>query len=485
MRTLRTYLNLRSLAFSLVGISTLLSAAFAGDRSNVRGISMARTFIVDSRSIDCLSINPANLALEDRLPFTLALPSVGVRLSSELINYDAYNNYFTGVPDPQNPGKRIAKVLTNQDKNDLLALFPANGSTRADVEANLFGLSIQMGRLGSIGFDVTEHVGARFDLSREYLKLFLFGFDASGSNYNFNGTSASAWWWREWNVSYANRLAFKLPVVHNVRWGVGFKIVRGYGVMVTDHYKASIANTNVSTDPNVPQYRVDAAFDFLTRRSGSDVFGTDSSGKSTFNFKPFPDPAGKGVGFDLGLNGEIGDNIRVGVSLTDIGKISWDQNLVETYGAYSLSVSDPFNLPAQDSLKNGFKGYNRPGQPFTTALPTKFRIGAAFQTKDMPVLHYIPGNMLMEVDYNQGLNNSLGNSTIPRLSIGAEWRLIPVLPIRTGITVGGGDQFRWAFGFGLDFWVMSLDVGTENFGMLFSPSSFSMFSVAAGLRIRI
>jgi hypothetical protein len=101
------------------------------------------------------------------------------------------------------------------------------------------------------------------------------------------------------------------------------------------------------------------------------------------------------------------------------------------------------------------------------------------------VLHYLPGNMLMEIDYNQGLNNSLGNSTIPRFSLGTEWRLIPILPLRTGITVGGGDQFRWAFGFGLDVWVMSLDVGTENFGMLFSPKSFSMFSLAAGLKIRV
>ena len=474
-------MNLKNVTYACLGILVFLSVASAGDRSNVRGISMARTFVVDARSVDCLGINPANLALDDRLPFTLALPSVGVRLSSELINYDAYNNYFTGVPDPQNPGKRIQKVLTTQDKNDLLALFPENGSTRADFEANVLGLSIQLGRIGSIGFDVTEHVGARLDLPKQYLKVFLFGFDSSGSNYNFNGTSASAWWWREYNLSYANRLAWNFPFLHDIRWGVGFKLVRGYGVMVTDHYNGSIANNVVAGN----QYQLNAAFDFLTKRSGSNVFGTDSSNKSTFNFKPFPDPAGTGVGFDFGINGQVMDGFRVAASLTDIGKISWNQNLVETYGSYSATVTDPFDSTQQANLKNGFKGANRPGQPFTTALPTKFRLGAAFETKKMPVLHYLPGNMLMEVDYNQGLNNSLGNSTVPRLSIGTEWRLIPILPLRTGITVGGGDQFRWAFGFGLDIWVLSLDVGTENFGMLFSPSSFSMFSFAAGLRIRV
>src|SRR5512140_1639225 len=195
-------MKLQTLFSSIVGVLALVSVAAAGDRSNVRGTSMARTFVVDARSVDALGINPANLSLDDRLPFTLALPSFGVRISSQLINYDAYNNYFTGIPDPQNPGKRIQKVLTDQDKNDLLGLRPENGETRADLEVTALGMSIQLGRVGSLGFAITDHIGARIIMPRDYLKVFLFGFDSSGSNYNFNGTSASAWWWRELNFSY-------------------------------------------------------------------------------------------------------------------------------------------------------------------------------------------------------------------------------------------------------------------------------------------
>ena len=478
-------MKLRSIAYSITGVLVLVSLMYSGDRSNVRGISLARTFVVDSRNVDALGINPANLSLDDRLPFTLALPSVGVRISSELINYDAYNNYFTGIPDPQNPGKRKQDPngLTTTQKNDLLGLLPDNGSTRADVEVTSIGMSIQLGKIGSLGFAMTDHIGTQLDIPKQYFKLFLFGFDSSGSNYNFNGTSASAWWWREMNFSYANKLPFSLPILSNTYFGVGFKVVRGYGVMLTDHYKGSLTNTIVSQN----QYQVQAAFDFLTKRSGSPIFQADS-GKTGPAFKgmsAFPDPAGKGTGFDVGLNGELGDKMRVAISLTDIGSISWDKNLVETYGSYNATLTSPADAAQQDSLKTGFKGSNRPGQSFSTPLPTKLRVGVAFQTKDMPIVHYIPGNMLMEIDYNQGLNNSLGNSTIPRVSVGTEWRLIPILPLRTGITLGGGDQFRWAFGFGLDIWVMSIDVGTENFGMLFSPKSFSMFSFAAGLRIRV
>ncbi len=484
MITGKSFLTSRHFAFCLSGLASLSSIALAGDRSNVRGISMGRTYVVLSRSVDCMGINPANLSLDDRMPFTLALPSVGARVSSDLLNLDTYNKYFTGIPDPQNPGgKNLPYPLTDQDKNNILSLMPDDGVTRADVEANLFGLTMQMGRFGSFGFDVTEHVGMKLNLPKQYVKMFLFGFDSTGSAYNFNGTAASAWWYREWNVSYANRLPWHLPWLHDIQWGVGFKILRGYGVMVTDHYRGSIANTNIGT-VDFPQYRMDASFDYLTKRSGSDVFGTDTSNKPKFNFKPFPDPAGKGVGIDLGFNGELMEGCRVGVSITDIGSISWSQNLVETFGSSSLSISDPFILSAQDSLKNGFKGINRPGQPFSTALPTRFRLGASFDSKQMPVLHYLPGTWLWEIDYNQGFNNSLGNSTVPRLSIGTEWRIIPVLPLRTGITLGGGDQFRWAFGFGLDVWIMSLDIGTESVGMLVAPKSTASLSVGAGLRLR-
>jgi hypothetical protein len=474
-------MKLRSLEHGFIGILTVASLALAQDRSNVRGTGMGMTSNATSRSVDALGINPANLSLEDRLPFTIALPSFGVRVSSQLLSYDVYNQYFTGVPDPQNPGKRIQKVLTDADKNNLLSLLPDGGSTRADVEASILGMSIQLGKIGSLGVTLREHVGVRIDLPKEYFKVFLFGFDSLGSNYNFNKTTASAWWWRELNFSYANKLPFRLPLMEDVYFGVGYKVIYGYAAMVTDHYSGSIANVRSGN-----QYQIQAAFDFLTKRAGSSIFGTDtSSNKADVNFKPFPDPGGRGSGFDFGINGSVMEGIRVAVSMTDIGKISWDQNLTETYGSYSGTLTDPFDSAQQASLKNGFKGANRPGKGFDTPLPTKLRIGASFESEKLPILHFIPGRMLLAIDYNQGLNESLGNTTKPRVSVGAEWRIIPILPLRTGIAVGGNDQFRWGAGFGLDIWIISLDVGTENFGMLFSPKSFNMFSVAAGLRLRL
>ncbi|MGB2869690.1 MAG: DUF5723 family protein [Bacteroidota bacterium] len=462
-----------ALAFGLIATKPLL----AGDRSNIRGVGMGRTYVASSRNVDALGINPANLGLEDRLPGTILPFAFGIRIGSEFLSYDLYQTYFTGVPDPAHPGTRIAKQLTNADKDQLLSSFPDIGSfLSTDVEVGLVGFSMQLGKLGSIGFLMTEHIGARFDMPKDYFKIMTFGLDSAGSNYNLSGTSPSSWWWREYNISYAKRLPVDLGFVKDLFVGIGVKFVRGYGIVQTEHYTSSFGNVPLGNG----QYKLVGNFDFLARRSGADFLDKNTNA----DFSPFPEPAGKGTGFDIGASSLVIFGLRVGVSVTDIGSISWDKNVVETEGVGGLVITDPFSQAGTDSLKDAIKGKERPGASFTTSLPTKLRIGAMVESEKLPLLSFLPGKMLIALDYNQGLNESMGNTTKPRISLGAEYRIIPLIPLRTGISMGGGDSFRWALGFGLDFYAVSFDLATENFGMLFSPKSFNMFSLATSLRIR-
>ena len=131
------------------------------------------------------------------------------------------------------------------------------------------------------------------------------------------------------------------------------------------------------------------------------------------------------------------------------------------------------------------RGYNQTGEPFSSSLPTTLRIGATLQTDESQLFPFLPGKMLLAFDYTQGLNSSMGNITQPRFSLGLEYRVIPFLPLRTGISMGGGEGVHWAAGFGLDFHYVCLDVATENFGMLFSKKIPQNVSIAAGLRIII
>lgn len=452
--------------------------AFAGDRTTIRGIGMARTSTAASRGIDALGINPANLAVPDRSRLSVVVAPFTFRVSTELFSYDIYRDFFTGIPDTNGDGKREPKLLTDADKERILSLLPeGKGVSRMDAEVTAVGLRFENATLGGIGIGVTDHVGIKLDLAKEFFRMFLYGFPQSGTMYDFGGTSFSAWWWREYNISYARRLPLRSSLWRNLYFGVGVKMVHGYGVLLTDRYNASVGNRIVGTN----QYVASASFDFLMKRSGVDFLDPEKNASPN----PFASPAGNGYGFDLGTTIEMPNGIMLSVALTDIGSITWKKNVVETTGNYSLTIDDPFSAAGQDSLQDAIKGKNQPGAEFQTQLPAMIRVGALFESRKISFLKFLPGTMILAVDVTKGMNESLGNTRQLRMSAGMEYRLLPLVPVRTGLSYGGGDGLRWAAGAGLDLHFLSLDLATENFGMLFNPNAFQVFSVSLGLRLRL
>jgi len=81
---------------------------------------------------------------------------------------------------------------------------------------------------------------------------------------------------------------------------------------------------------------------------------------------------------------------------------------------------------------------------------------------------------LLSVEYAQGFNESLGNITNPVISLGTEYRIIPLLPLRTGIMLAEVIRYDGHSGLDLDFRFLTLDFASDNFGMMFSPKSFNV-----------
>jgi hypothetical protein len=452
----------------------MLSLVIAGDRSNIRGIGMARTMNAASTETDAIGINPANIALPDIGMVTLSLAPTGVMLHTELFSYDIYTNYFTGVPGPD--GEQISRTLTEEDKNTILSQMPDLPRTNTRAEIMWLGLTFQHPDIGGIGFAIIDRVGASITLSKDFFRMGAFGLDSLGSNYSFDGTDFSAWWYREYSISYGRKLPFKPRFVKDLYAGISLKILRGYGVFQTERQNSTFGNIPTGGD----QYILRGNFDFLTRRSGIDFFN-DSSKAS---FPLIPDPAGKGFGFDIGFSSEILSGLRVALSVTDIGSITWDKNIFESAGGGRVDVSGVSGAMG-DTLKNAVKGTTQQGASFKNTLPTTLRLGVVMDAKKSPFFKFVPGKLLLAFDYTQGLNKSLGNTTIPRFSLGIESRIIRFVPIRTGLAIGGGDGVRWALGTGFNSHYFSLDIATENFGMFFIPKSFQMASVSIGIKARI
>ena len=459
-------------------VVSLITTVSAGDRISLRAIGMGRAAVAATRGTDAIGINPANIAIPDIGHFNLSLVNSSFRISTELFTYDIYQKYFTGVDTGGT--KRAPKYLTQQDKDDIRSQLPDNPVTKIDVESMIAGVSFETAVLGGIGFAVIEHAGVNFAFSRDFFDMVYLQGLPSNAKYVFDGTSFNAWWYREYNVSYGRKLPVKISFLNDLYVGAAVKFIRGYGIFETSKNNSSIENKVALTDTG--KNSVIGSFDFLARRAGVDFFNNDSSKKS---FTPMPaDPVGHGTGFDLGFSAELINGTRVGVSITDIGKITWDKNVMQTSGGGVITFSG-YATEVQDSVKNVLKGKNGPGESFSTSLPTVLRIGAAVQSEKFPFLKFLPGHLLLAAEYAQGLNESLGNTKKARISLGMEYRIIPLLPLRSGFLFGGGDKLRWAFGFGLDLRYFSLDFATDNFGMYFSPKSFNVFSLSLGMKIRV
>ena len=460
---------------SLVFFCLAIHAAFAGDPPNIRGIGMARTISGLARGVGALGINPANLGMPENHLITMNLLPFGLRVSSELISYDTYKEFFTGVPVPN--GTTVPKHLTSEDKEKILSIFPEGVATsKAEFDLMPAGVSVYEPSVGGIGIATMEHVGTKLVLPKDYLRIFLYGLDSAGSTYTFDETALSAWWWREFNLSYGLKIPVTLKNDIQLFAGIGLKYVSGYGVMETPHYNATIANVRESQN----QYRIKLLFDYLMRRSGIDEVGAN---KGQTSFSLFPQPAGTGFGVDLGFAVRL-PGADLHISVTDIGSISWKKNIVETAGAYNLEFSDPFFKTNEDSIQNAIRGTNQPGSAFSTSLPTRVRIGVVMGADTGRTPSWFPRDLVLAMDISQWFNESMGNSGALRFSLGAEYRLIPGLPLRTGISLGDDSRLRWAVGLGFDFRYFSIDLATENLGLLFSLKNFDMYSFAFGFQIR-
>ena len=456
------------LAFDVVLTTTLFAG---GDKYSPRLVGMGRAFTAFSRGLDAVGVNPANLALNDRdATVTINFVPIGFSIGSDLINLQIYKDFFTGVDD--GTGNRVPRFLNDQDKDQLLELFPSGiAHTQMRLETAPVGVSLQ---IGSFGFAIVPSVqtALNLDLDKSYLEFPLKGFPA-GKSYNFDNTAINGQSVAEVNFSMGYLLPVEFPIVSDVAIGVGVKYLQGLAFIATDHYKASIT-PEVSNDPgNIDNNgAIIANFDFLQWVARVDE-------------KNPTQPAGTGLGYDIGLSMKLLENIQFAVSVTDIGKIKWDKNTKAIIGNASLRLESVGDTSNQNKLKDAFKGRTVDTTGFEFDLPTAVNVGAAIQMDD--VFDVIPFRWLIAVDGHFGLNEIGGNTKLPQFSIGTE--LDPVagwLPLRTGVIIGGRERFAWSAGFGFHILnTFDIDFATQSIALVTNPYTFRNGSFTMGMRLRL
>ncbi len=480
-------------AFSVLILLPLLDVS-AQQIASSRLISLGGLSTAVSTDVDAIGTNPANLEALSRGNIVIEFIPLGISAGSDFLDLQLYNDYFTGRVD--STGNKEGTYLSQSDKQNILDAFPDGvGNVRTDVNIRDFAVSVR-NPLFALGFSVDEKVGTQTAIPSSFASFALNGL-TWGSNYSWNDLALKSFWYRTYNADYAMKLPDVLTIpkqiAKNFEVGIGIKFVTGLSY-------ASVQSTNTSIYADSASHVYVVKMGLNAERAGllSQIISKSvksNVGDSTVNFNPFT-PQGTGLGVDLGVTGIVMNFFKVGISFTDIGSISWSKNVVYTRGDTSITFAGlspaQTNVPGSqsnlDSIKNSFNDYFKDkdtvGSSFSTSLPTKMNIGASTVLNDL--FPKIPGELLVAIDYHQGFNNSLNNSTTPEIDLGAEWKPAQIVPLRTALSFGGEYGFRWSAGFGIDLSTWDFDIGLGTFNAIVAPMSTKYLSITFSiLKFRI
>ena len=444
--------------------------------TDVRSLSLGNSYTASSYGLYGLGTNPAaiferkNPARKWELFTVLPLPNINMNLNSNFFNINEYN-YFFGESSTDAEGKKIGRYLTIEDKQRFIDLFKDNGTLMADFQLTLFALSFKPNdKVGAFSFAIRDAAGFRTTIPKSLVELLLNG-NTPGNVFDFSDSKLQSIVMRKFSLSYANSLKIEKKYLQSLNFGLSINFINGFAYTNLDRF-----NSQFRTDESNNLYIKN---DFLMYSSFSPDFGVkigkDSSSNENKNakFSLFPEPSGKGLGFDIGFLAKINEVWTVGISITDMGKINWSKEVYEISNYSEVTITNLADTNQTKDLDKKIFGDDNSKKisSVESSLSTALHLGVAFRL-DKYLDGKFPGTMLIVLDYNQGFNNNPGNSTMPRLSFGAEW--IPtnwILEFRTGFSIGEFDKFKWAFGIGLDAGILEFNLGTTNLISLLKPNS--------------
>ena len=398
--------SLRAAAGLAVTASGVATAQLSNASSAATGLSGAYT--ARAQGYNAVYWNPANLAMPGNQRFSLALGAVDGTAGIKPIDYSRLSTYF---------GSTIPREVREQWLLDV----EAEGAQRGDMYGGATALGLSMGR---IAFQVSSKSVSTMNLSPGATEAFLFGNAGRDSTFRelaLDGSRVRSAAYTTAAASYG--MPFGLVPLPNFAIGVTGKYIVGHGVMV--------ARDAGSMIDSLPDFLFPAVI-------------TDDSTRHKLR------GAGSGVGLDLGAAWTV-PGFRFGVSIQNVvNTFRWDSTRMETQEA--TAYLNYFN-DSTDVVKRPYAAGPADLREEVAAMRFKPVIAAGMSFDWIPT-------MTISADVRQQIAGGIEVGPESLVAAGAEWRVLPFLPLRGGVQVMSGGV-GLSGGFGLRF--LGVEAGLAGF----------------------
>lgn len=444
-------------ALALVPLSLRAQNELSNFGSTGRG-GVANTFVSDYQAI---GINPANLARIGSPKVSLGLLQYGVGIGSQSLTREQLTRFIS----------RVDQTMSPADKQELARAFTSDEALNLNADVMTFGASVAILDLVTVAVSNQQRVVSHMGLNKNMAEIIFLGKNAPiYQNYQpgtaplvstaLEGTRLQMSWLNEFNVALGRRILdndlFQLSA------GVGYRYIEGVGVVDIRAQDGKLSAFGAVS----PLFDIDYG---AVARNPQFNYRSGGSGLR---------PVGQGNGFDLGVAIEAGKAVRIGLSVTDVGSITWKGNLLTAndqklkqlnstgIGSYNL-FKDVAQLVAAgtDSLFQ-----YKPGASRTEALPTKVRGGVGLRISE-----YFEAGL----DVTLPMNQAAGNLPQPFIGAGLDFKPVRWLRLSSGVSGGAGYGFSLPLGLTLATKHYEAGISTRDLVGLFT-SEHPYVSVAAG-----
>jgi len=395
---------------------------------------------------DCIGINPANLGWRDNYKFSFTVANVGLAAQSRALDFATLRGAVLHPSD----------TFTQAQKDDYAVRFATPDGFNLSANVNWFAASLYYPKLGGLAINVRDRAFAHVTLSSTAADIMFNGVNAAGyadsSAYGQNmstyldGTNMSMLHYRELNIAYGRKLfgfgtkteSGEQPI--EFFGGIGFKMLWGLGNMDIKIGDGLVTGHSSMTSSYNINYGDIKNFQSVTPTSLFKSVGT-------------------GTAIDFGFSAVINEKITAAISFTDLGSITWDENL--------LLASDTL-MPNFDSMATGFNSWDlnsqaeffmkdfmnyEAGSGYVTKLPGRMRLGYGMK---------IGERLKVGADVVVPLTKTPANIESPYIAIGGEIKIAEIFRVRTGFA--GNKEIGW----------------NVPLGVTLGPIGFFEFSLATG-----